>query len=161
VDIKDLDKIDFKKEIRSIRKLFDAKDYFEVVILSVQLLDLISVYILQSLEQESLESVHDGLDEAETKKWFSVYKEYASNVSKHRGRDSAKIKLTEVLFQDFEYLKELHVTPALFHKVNRICQFRNKLAHEYYLNPRTRGSLRIRAKDCLDVLEKFYNHIYF
>ena len=155
---KPAEQMDFKKEIRKLSKLFDSKRYVEVIVLGVQLLDLIAIYILEGLEQEVLENAEH---EPEEKRWLSVYREYISVMAKHRGRDAGRVKLAEVLYEDFEYLAELDVTPSLFQKVNRVFQFRNKLAHEYYLSPRTPTLLRARAKDCLDVLERFYDATYF
>ena len=151
--------INLAQSIKEIKSLFNRKCYFAVLILSVQLLELISEYILESAEEDGLESTRENMNEREFEKWYSVYKEYRNSVSKYRGNDSPKVKLLEVLFADFNWLTHFfNVDAALIQKVNRVTSFRNELAHNYFTKPGIRKLLRIRAKDCLSILEELQKH---
>ena len=101
-------------------KLFDSKNYFEVIILSVQLFESIALDIQYSKEYMEMENLVEGFTDDKYRRWVAIYNECQSILDKYRGRESARVKFIEMLYQDYNVDEKSWVTTLLIQEVNRI-----------------------------------------
>jgi hypothetical protein len=155
---------DFKKEKEMVMKFYKQNDYLAVIIVGVQLLEKLSDYIAETIEDLSFDEYGYG-DDPEEKEWKEAYDLYKNNLRKVKGDDAPRAKVLTAIYDvinhtGFEFIKNGEVLP-LMHKVERVVAFRNDLAHNYFTKSNLNRDLAIRSKECLELIEFLENYPLF
>ena len=151
----------FHKEIKKLSNLNNKGRHFEVIMLSVQLLEIMATWVILWWQSENLESLHKYCDDDEEESLRAIYNEFDSTFNKYRERGAPKIKLLEMLYEEFNAYNDLKVNTAFIHKINRIFSFRNDIARSYYYKSNSNKVMKLRASECLDVLGHIAGSDYF
>jgi hypothetical protein len=153
--------IDFNKEIKRLNKLYQSRLYFEVIIKGVQLMEWIALWIEYSRTAAELENLEEFWEEKKYDIQVRIFNEYNKIAGEYRSKESSRLKFIEMLYHEFSVDEKNYINPSLFQKANRIFAFRNKIAHDYYTDSTIDKKLRIRAKNCIDILNLFLGNSYF
>jgi hypothetical protein len=124
-------------------------------------MELIALWVELSRSAAEFENLGEYLTKKEYERLEKIYDVYDDVAANYRSRESARLKFIEMLYHEYGMEEKSFITPSILQKANRVFSYRNKIAHDYFADAKIRGKLRIRAKDCVDILNLFYGNYYF
>ena len=148
------------KNIKLLQEYFKDARYFETLILGTQLLEVISDTILENETALGEDWLESKMGEQEYKKWATIYQDcQASLKGSYKQNESPRAKVIQIIMNihttGSDYFK---VDSGLIHKVERVVGFRNDLAHHFFTKGNLAKDLKVRAKECLEIVLLLCQH---
>lgn len=157
-----MDKVKFDKDSVLLKKWFKKRKYFEVVIVGVQLMEMIAKYLLKSEEDYGHEYAERKFGSKEHTEWLKIYDACREIVNESvRPNQSPKAMVLQVFLNEHQtgnQLIKIDSPMKFITKVRGAVNFRNDLAHEFFVKSFKQKEIKSTAKDCLEIISILQTH---